>query len=146
VTARLFILISILILLALSTAPESTAQVSPSTGAIQVHVTDPSGAVIVKAAIALENLATGFHRECATQTDGTCILPLLPPANHYEVHVDMAGFAKTTTNEITVRVTEVTDVNITLKVATAAQEVVVSAATETVQTSNATLGATLLKK
>lgn len=119
------------------------AQVSPTTGAIRGNVIDPSGAVVPNAAVVLVNSNLAFHRETKTESDGTYLFSLVPPASGYELNVTVAGFAQAVVRDITVRITEVNTTPISLAVASRKDEVVVVAASETVQTSDATTGNTL---
>jgi len=52
------------------------APVSPSTGAVQGTVTDPSGAVVPGAAVVLSHPARDLRREAQTAPDDTFHFPL----------------------------------------------------------------------
>ena len=69
-------------------------QTSPSTGAIQGLVQDPSGAVVSGAAIALVNPTLGINRTVHSASDGTFLFPLLQPGSGYEITVEHSGFQK----------------------------------------------------
>ncbi len=119
------------------------AQTSGTTGAVRGSVTDPSGAVVASANVTLINSSNAIRRETKTESDGTYLFPLVPPAAGYEVDVEVPGFAKSVVQDIVVRVSEITSTPITLMVARQASEVSVSAAAQTVNTSNASTGNTL---
>jgi len=119
------------------------AQVSGTTGALRGSVVDPSGAVVASATVTLLNSTNAIRREIKTENDGTYLFPLVPPAEGYEVDVEAPGFAKSVVQDIVVRVSEVTTTPINLTVARQASEVSVSAAAQTVNTSNASTGNTL---
>lgn len=121
----------------------AVAQVSPTTGAIRGTVADPSGAVVPKVTIVLINSNLAIHRETKTEEDGSYLFPLVPPASGYELDVSAQGFAKAVTQNIVVRVTEVATIPISLKIATQTNQVVVTTAVQTVDTSNPTTGNTL---
>ncbi len=125
------------------TASVAWAQTSPTTGAIRGTVTDPSGAVVPNATVVLVNQNLAIHREAKTESDGTFLFPLVPPASGYEVDVTLEGFAQAVLKDIVVRVTEVTTTPISLTVAQRKDEVIVSAASETVDTTDSTTGNTL---
>jgi hypothetical protein len=123
------------------------AQTSPTTGAIRGNVVDPSGAVVPNATVVLVNSNLAIHRETKTESDGRYLFPLVPPASGYELNVTVAGFAQAVVKDITVRITEInTTPPISLVVSTRRDEVIVVAASETVQTSDATTGNTLLQQ
>jgi hypothetical protein len=62
-----------------------------NTGAIGGTVGDPSGALIPRAAVAVNSQNTGEKRNLTTDTDGNFSAQLLAPGN-YEVTVDAQGF------------------------------------------------------
>ncbi len=62
-------------------------------GSIRGTVTDPSGAVLSKATVAVKNVATGFERRLTTGNEGTYLADNLPPGE-YEIQVEAQGFQK----------------------------------------------------
>src|SRR5215468_10262846 len=79
------------------------------TGSLQVQVTDPSGALIPGAGIAVRNLATGVSYELRTGNNGTSRLDGLD-AGHYRVIITATGF-QTSEFQVAVRVAEVNSVS-----------------------------------
>lgn len=77
-------------------------QASSSTAELGGQVTDPSGAVIPRAHVALTNTAKGIERTTITDREGNYIfLEVLPGA--YKLRVQKSGFAATSTSfELTV--------------------------------------------
>jgi hypothetical protein len=114
------------------------AQTSES-GAISGTVRDASGSVVPGASVAVTNAATGSSRTVPTNDRGTYIVGLLPPGN-YSVAVTKEGFDRHIQNSIEVIVTEVTAVDIALKIGSVNTDVVVTANTELTQTTSASLG------
>ncbi|MFZ3266865.1 MAG: TonB-dependent receptor [Terriglobales bacterium] len=94
--------------------PMTQAQTA-TTGQIVGVVTDPTGAIVVGAHVALTNDA-GVRREIRTGSDGRCTFPLLEPGA-YRLEVNQGGFAEAKLEGITVRITESTVVDVALKVA-----------------------------
>jgi hypothetical protein len=139
--SSLFLLICLITILCI--VPVASAQTSSTTGAITGTVTDPTGAVIANATVKLSNPNISTTREAKTQADGTFTFPLLQPTSGYEVTVEQSGFHKAVAKNITVLVTQVTNTTIKLVVGAVTEQVEVSGVAEAVQTSNATLGATL---
>src|SRR5215472_16435309 len=74
------------------------------TGALTVNVTDPTGAVIVGAAVRVAN-AAGLTRSETTGSNGSYTFTLLPPGS-YTVSISATGFASTEVSAVTVNVTE----------------------------------------
>ena len=75
----------------LSLAPRSFTQTTVGTGSIVGTVSDPSGAVIARAQIAITNMATGQVIKLTTNSSGSFHSGALIPAN-YKVNVLATGF------------------------------------------------------
>src|SRR5437773_327276 len=111
-----------------------------ATGAISGTVVDTSGGAVAGAEVRIIDTRTDvLARKVLTNTDGTFIVPLLPPAT-YTVVVNKSGFSEAKASEIEVRVTETTKVTITLKPGTVAEKVEITASVTTVETTNAATG------
>src|ERR1700730_16302931 len=80
------------------------AQSAP-TGALTGTVTDPTGAVLQNARIALRNRGTDETRNTTTDHDGAYRFSLLPPGE-YELTVDAVGFAPVVVREVMIQITE----------------------------------------
>ena len=110
-----------------------------STGALSGTVTDPSGAVIVGASVAAENIGTGAERSTTTDSSGSYKLSLLSPGK-YNVKFSAQGFKTAEVSSVTVNVTETAVVNHGLELGAQTERVTVEATVVTVQTENATNG------
>lgn len=119
------------------------AQTSASTGAIAGVVHDEKGAVLPNARITVTNAALGITRESTSKEDGAFVVPLLPPNSGYVVTVEAPGFDKLISNDVTVLVTQVSSLNMMMKIGTVTQVVNVGSEATPVETTNATLGGTL---
>lgn len=133
----------ILLGLFVSATVAAWAQTSSSTGALQGVVQDPSGAAVSGATVTLINSQLNVRRQTTSAADGTFVFPLIQPGNGYEVDVEHTGFDKAQTTGLAVRVTEVTNDNVQLKLGSVSQQVTVSGTQTAIQTANATLGSTL---
>jgi Carboxypeptidase regulatory-like domain/TonB dependent receptor len=89
-------------------------------------VTDQQNAAVVGADVTVKNKATGQTHSTKTGGDGVYRLQNLPPAS-YEVRVEARGFAAAVVNNVEARVGEVSTVNLSIRVSTAAETVVISA-------------------
>ncbi len=107
------------------------------TGQITGTVTDPSGAAIPTATIAVKARATGAIRNTTTSAAGTYAVTNLQPAA-YTVTVSSSGFT-TLTREVTVAVGAAVGEDFQLQVGQAATEVTVSETAVQVNTENQTL-------
>ena len=80
------------LMLALALMPVALRAQTQTTGDLTGVVTDPSGAVVPNARVALRDNARGTTQERRTSTAGVYRFPLLMPGN-YTVTVSASGFA-----------------------------------------------------
>src|SRR5712672_1302970 len=110
-----------------------------NTGAIAGTVSDPSGALVPRAAVVINSQGTGEKRDLATDTVGNFSVQFLTPGN-YDLTVRASGFEPFILTGVQVQITEVSKLKIQLALSGAREQVAVSAATSLLQTENATLG------
>jgi len=129
-----FVLATALVCLsaAIVAAQTSTSQISGT-------VFDASGAVVPAATVTLVNEATGVTQKQTTTEAGVFAFPAIP-AGTYTVKVEATGFKSSVRTGNTAQVNTPVTINITLEVGAATESVMVSAASELIQTSTATLG------
>jgi len=111
------------------------------TGTTSLHgsVADKTGAVIVGAKVHLSNAQQGLHREATTNSAGEYELLALPPGN-YALTVEMTGFRKYEQKNLQLLVNLPTTTNVALEVGTTSEIVEVSAQTETLNATDASIG------
>ena len=102
------------------------AQAQSAGGSIEGAVTDESGAVLPGASVTVRHQATGIVRETTTDGSGVYRAPLLPVGG-YEVTAALSGFATTRRPNLTLTIGQNLTVDLVLKVATAQEEVTVTA-------------------
>ena len=102
------------------------AQSQAAGGAIEGTITDESGAVLPGATVTVKSPATGLTREAPTDASGLFRAPLLPVGT-YDVSVALQGFATTKRTGLTLNIGQTLAVNMTLKVASAQEEITVTA-------------------
>jgi hypothetical protein len=112
---------------------------SAGTGALEGTVTDPSGGVVPMATVTISNTETNQVRTATTNSAGTYKFSLLPPGN-YRVRFSAAGFKTAEVTSVSVNVTETPVLDRGLEVGTQAEQVVVEADVDRLQTANSTLG------
>jgi hypothetical protein len=117
---------------------EARAQVSGAT--LTGTVTDPSGAVVPKAEIAIKGVATGVTREVVTDNAGFYSVPNLLPGS-YEVSITAPGFSTLVRTSITLTVGAQQLLDISLQVGQVSQTVKVDAEAPTVELTSSTLSA-----
>ena len=109
----------VLVCVVLSVAPVRAQEAG---GTIEGTVTDDSGGAVVNATVTIKNIATGVERTVATNGNGFYVAPNLVPGE-YAVRTDLSGFASTVVKEVTLTIGERREINITLKVGRATEEV-----------------------
>ncbi len=120
----------------------STLQAQTFRGAINGTVTDPSGAVIPKAKVSATNTATGARYSMDTTTDGRFAFEDLPLGS-YKVSVVASGFRQTDFNSISVTAGGIYTLPVRLSMGQETTAVEVSAASLTLDTTNATQSDTI---
>ena len=106
------------------------------TGTIRGTVLDSSGSVVPNAAIIVTNQDTGVIRNSASTGDGVYTIPSLL-AGKYTVEAKAEGFSTAQAKDAVVTVGSDTRVDLTLQVGSTAQNVVVTVASLTIETSTA---------
>jgi Carboxypeptidase regulatory-like domain len=119
----------------------ASAQLSGK-GEIKGTVTDASGAVVPGATVTATSASRGTMTATKTTSAGDFALSTLDP-DTYTVTVTAKGFETTKQENVTVNALEIADVNVSLTVGRESQSVTVTSAPPALETSNATLGATM---
>jgi hypothetical protein len=119
------------IILTLLTAAAASAQTV--SGTIDGHVTDPSGASVPNAKIAVKGAETGMTRTTNSNAEGYYQLTFLP-VGEYSLSVEAAGFG-TTRQVVTVSLNQTYKVDFALKPASLSTEVTVTVEAPIIDTS-----------
>jgi hypothetical protein len=109
------------------------------TGTITGTVTDPSGASVPKAKIAVRNLATNATRDALTNDDGDYTVALLA-VGRYRVSVEKEGFRRSFYNDVTLDIDQTVRVDFALQLGPISSEMEVKDTPPLVQTDTSTLG------
>src|SRR5215467_5816888 len=118
-------------------APALLLMAQVPTGTIVGTVTDPQGAVVVKAKVSMTNKDTGASRVVETKSDGSYTAPLLPPGN-YEVRAEATGF-KAIDRTVEVLTGATISVNLAMQMGTASESVEVVGSRATVDAESNTI-------
>jgi Carboxypeptidase regulatory-like domain len=132
-TKNAIILGSCLLLTPMLCAQQQTAQL---TG----QITDSSGAAIPGAMVTVTNAARGIKVVVTSNATGNYVVPLLPPADGYELTVSKTGFTGATRSGITLQVAQVAEINIALAVGSVSQNVLVTGAPPLLDTETSSIG------
>jgi hypothetical protein len=111
-------------------------------GSIKGSITDPTGAVVPNATVVAISNTRGTTLSTRSTSAGDYELSPLD-ADVYTVTTTAQGFSKTTQENVRVNALEIANLNVSLQVGSEAETVTVSAAPSPLETSNATLGATM---
>src|SRR5580658_7124383 len=114
-------------------------------GEIVGRVTDPAGAVVARATVVAQSTTRGTRLTSTTTSAGDYTLSPLD-ADTYTVSVTAPGFKTATQENVVVNALEIATVNIGLTLGRTSESVTVTEAAEQLQTSNATLGATMAQE
>src|SRR5262249_36246263 len=109
------------------------------------RVTDPSGAVVAKANVTIENLGTGATRSMTASADGEYVFNLLP-IGRYSVKVEAPRFRTFTANEVVLAAGDRHRVDAKLELGQATESVEVTAAVSNLQTDSSTMSALVTEK
>jgi outer membrane receptor protein involved in Fe transport len=130
--SRKFPFFSIFLLLA------PTAGAQESTGTISGAVTDPSGASVPQAAIAVINVQTGIERHETSNTNGLFVVTNLPVGN-YTLTAEAHGFKKFEANQIRLDVNDRLTIPVRLEIGGTTETVTVNESGAQLQTQSAEL-------
>ena len=110
-----------------------------TTGSITGVVKDPTGAVIVGAAISASNSATGGEFRTVSDESGSYQFPLLRSGN-YRLAVESKGFQRVVQANVTVNTSERARIDFTLSVGQLTDTINVTAETPLLQSEKVTIG------
>ena len=111
-------------------------------GVVTGRVTDPSGAVVPAASLALTNVNTNTVRNGVTTDAGAYTFPSVPPG-HYQVKAEVSGFKTWVSAPFEVQVQQTVRLDIALQVGQTSQTVEVSANAALLQSETASLGSVI---
>ncbi|HVN92509.1 MAG TPA: carboxypeptidase-like regulatory domain-containing protein [Terracidiphilus sp.] len=123
-------------------APAGLRAQIAGTGNIQGTVTDPTGAVVANASVALTEEATHVKRTTVTSSSGVYLFPSVPVGT-YDISVISSGFKNYVQRGIVLEVGSSIAINPTLSVGTASQSVEVQAEGLALQTEDPTFKQTI---
>ncbi len=109
------------------------AQGVGASGDIKGTVTDPTGAVLPKATVAVVETERGFRRTTTTDDNGQYRVTGLPPAT-YDVSVEISGFQREVRKRVVVTVGETVVLDFQLKVSQLTTEIEVTSEAPLVDT------------
>jgi Carboxypeptidase regulatory-like domain/TonB dependent receptor len=136
---RLTMLTAVLVLTGALSAAAQTG------GTLQGTVVDDQGLVLPGANVTLTDLETGLSRTDVSDAQGHYRAAALPPGV-YSIKVELSGFTTAVRERVPLALGQELTVNMSLKVATLAETVTVTADVPLVETSSNTLGTTVSRQ
>ena len=109
------------------------------TGSIRGSISDPSGAVVQKAAVTARDIETGLVRSTTSDNGGNFLLLELP-VGHYQLEVNATGFQKYQQAGIHLNVNETANVPVRLAVGSQSEKIEVEADAQLIQPTVSSLG------
>lgn len=125
------------VMLALTLSAAANAQYT--TAGLGGTVTDPSGARVSEAKVAVRNTETGFALNAVTGVDGAFLFPSLP-VGKYELTADKPGFSPYVQKGIELTVNQLANQGIVLQVGQVTETTTVEANADLVDTQSGTVG------
>jgi hypothetical protein len=116
-----------------------------STGRISGSVVDPSGSVVVKAAVTCTNSQTGLVRSTQTNQDGIFVFPDLPIGT-YTVAATAQGFQTMRHENISLLTGQSLDLKFSLSIGAASQTVQVTSGAPLIETDSSSVQASVNQK
>ncbi|HTL02137.1 MAG TPA: carboxypeptidase-like regulatory domain-containing protein, partial [Vicinamibacterales bacterium] len=107
-------------------ATSVAAQTRATTGDFRALAVDESGLPLPDVRLVLANIETGAERTVATGADGRAAAPALP-VGPYSLHADADRFRPVVVDNVTIQLGTVSELRITMRLASLAETVDVSA-------------------
>ncbi len=135
-------LLVVVSLMAIAATLARPAMAQTTGGRIVGRVTDPSGAVVPKAAVTLINEQTAQARTSETNQTGDYIF-IEVPVGTYRMEIQATGFAKSVRTGIVLQVNQTLTLNVALQMGAGHEEVEVTTEAPLVDSSSTQLGAVI---
>ncbi len=113
-----------------------------TTSTISGNAVDSSGAVLPGADVTVKMAATGFTQSAVTNSQGSFSVPGLNPGT-YSVTVTLSGFKTFVSNDVVLTSGAGANVRATLEIGGVEEQVIVSSASEILQTQSSTIASTI---
>jgi len=131
--ARRLVLLALSAIVILGVCVKPTyAQVGAASAQLNGAVRDASGGSVAKASVTLRNTETNRAYSTVSNENGLYVLANVPPGR-YELTADATGFAKSTLTGIELTVGQTATIDVTLKVASGTEKVVVTTETPVIE-------------
>ncbi len=118
---------------------------SQTFGEITGHISDPTGAAVPDAQVALTKVSTNAVRTTVSTDSGVYTFPSVAPGV-YNIRVERAAFKTASSNNVQVQVQQTLRLDFTLEVGQISQSIEISASAQMLQAENVSLGTVIDNK
>lgn len=132
-------MLSVLLLILLS-AMTPVAHSQQLTAQLNGRVSDSQGASVPSAKVTVSDSSRGFSVTVITDANGDYVVPLLQPADHYQITVDRGGFQQTVRKDVSLQVAQTAKIDFVLQVGEVTQSVTVTGAPPLLDTQTSSIG------
>src|SRR5438552_907493 len=129
----------------LSVFPLVPGKAQVATGTINVTVADATGAMVPGASIKVTNNGTGLLRAGVANERGELSIPYLP-VGQYSIVVEIAGFKRTSIDQVVLQVDQTASVHVTLQPGEVREMIEVRDATSSLEAETSSLGQVIENK
>jgi hypothetical protein len=91
-------------------------QAQQLTAQLNGRILDGQGAAVAAAKVTVSDASRGFSVSVTTDASGDYVVPLLQPADHYQITVDRAGFQQTVRKDVSLQVAQTAKIDLILQV------------------------------
>jgi hypothetical protein len=118
----------------------SAVKAQQLTAQLNGRISDSQGAAVPGAKITVSDAARGFSVSVTSDANGDYVVPLLQPADHYQITVDRSGFQQTVRKDVSLQVAQTAKIDVTLQVGEVTQSVTVTGAPPLLDTQTSSIG------
>src|SRR5262245_11448370 len=145
VAVNVFITICSTLLMVCALSFSVCAQSESGSAAMEGVITDPNGQALAGATVTIRNQETGYVRKLTTDVRGQFVAAVMPVGT-YTVEASAHGFVSAKREKLPLTVGATETVNLSLKVGTVNEEVVISDSQATVNTEEGATGSTIVQR
>ena len=135
-TSRCVTLLIVLFSFALASALQAQQQTAQITGSVE----DNSSGAIAGATVTVTDPAKSFSITTRTDANGEYVIPLLQPANDYQIRVSMSGFKEEVRENVGLQIAQSAKIDFVLQIGESTQSVTVTGTQPLLDTQTSSVG------
>ncbi len=110
------------------------------TAQLNGRISDSAGAAVPDATVTVSDPSRGFSVSVITGASGDYVVPLLQPADHYQIRVQRAGFKESLQKDVSLQVAQTAKIDVTLQVGEVSESITVTGAPPILDTQTSSIG------